>query len=728
VRWRLGGWILLMLLGALAIVPPAMAHAFLVQSDPAPGSQLEAPPRWVRLWFSEPVDPALSRIEVYDKARRRVDRGDLIADPNDPRRLQIALEPIPEGAYTVVWQAFSRVDGHLTRGFFSFAVGRAVIPGASASTVSFPLWALGLQGIHRLAFLIGFGLLIFYEWIFRPAVETLGPTGQPLAWIGARRIHAVFLFALMAEGLQAIAQFLALTPDLPPTAQSALLERVGTEALIRGAMISGAMLMGMAPRGAQRSLRLPRALLVLGALGTFSTTSHGAALGTFSAWLFDFLHRVWAALWIGGLFGLAGTLGTLRVLPPGTRRLYLAIAVPRFSRLALLSVIGLAITGLYNAWIEVGTPDWIWRTSYGRLLIAKSALLTLLLPIAAWNRFRMQPRFAQGNGHAEQAIGPFQKLVLGEVLGVIAIVALAIGLAATPPPRSLPSTGAVAPARILLGRPAEDLRLRLALIPSDTPRRFEIEITDPRGSPLPDLQRVIMELTLLDSDIGVRRVRAQLQPDGHWLAEETLSLPGFWRIRVIVRRQGREDVSSDFPFYQPGGPLATASNDPQALALLQRADEAMNRLQTARMEEELNDGDGRVLFATYAFQAPDRMRLQIEGGASSITIGKVQYVEEDGRWQMLTLADPFRFPDFQNARTVEAARLGREEPLGEARTRVVVARALSGRLTLAFWIDEDNFHLHQVMMAGPGHFMVQRYRDFNAPLAIEPPADAPRAP
>lgn len=122
------------------------------------------------------------------------------------------------------------------------------------------------------------------------------------------------------------------------------------------------------------------------------------------------------------------------------------------------------------------------------------------------------------------------------------------------------------------------------------------------------------------------------------------------------------------------------------------------------------------------------MRLQIEGGASSIAIGKVQYVKENGQWQTLTLAEPFRFPDFQNARTVEAARFGREEPLGEARTRVVVARALSGRLALAFWIDEDDSHPHQVMMAGPGHFMVQRYRDFNAPLAIEPPADAPRAP
>lgn len=721
VRALRGLMLLLAGIGLLTSAPPAQAHAFLVQSDPAPGARLETPPRQVRLWFSEPVDPRLSGIEVYDAARRRVDRGDLTADPADPRRLQVTLEPLSEGAYTVVWQAFSRVDGHLTRGFFGFAVGQAAIPTASGVATALPLWAAGAQGVHRIVFLILVGLLLFHEWVFRPAAEAAGPAGAPLARLGARGLLLALAVGWIAEALQAAAQVSALGRDLPPTAQAALLERVGGEALARGAMVGGAaFLTGVAPEAAA-GLGLPKVLLALGALAIFSLTSHGAAVGALPVWLADFLHRTAAAFWAGGLFGMAAALGALRALPPEARRMWLAAAVPRFSRLAFLAVFLLALTGLYHAWVEVGTPDRLMGTLYGRLLIAKSSLLLMLLPIAAWNRFRMRPRLAEATAEALRFLPPFRTLVLIEAVGVAAIVALAAGLAGTPPPRVVPAAQAAPPALILLGRPAADVRLRVTLAPADAPRRLEIEVSDPAGNPLPDLQRVIVELTLLDSDIGARRVQAQRQPDGRFRVEEALSLPGFWRIRTIVRRQGREDVASDFPFYRPGGALEAGPSDPQALDLLRRADARMNRLRSVRMEEALNDGDGRALFAVYAFQAPDRMRVQIEGGATATTIGNVQFVEENGKPMTLTLAVPFVFPDFRNAEGVEVARLGRTERLGEIPTQVVVARGRSTGLALAFWIAEADARLLQVMMVGPGHFMVQRYLDFDAPLNIERP-------
>ncbi len=137
------------------------------------------------------------------------------------------------------------------------------------------------------------------------------------------------------------------------------------------------------------------------------------------------------------------------------------------------------------------------------------------------------------------------------------------------------------------------------------------------------------------------------------------------------------------------------------------------------MEEELNDGDGRALFAVYAFQAPDRMRVQIEGGATSPIIGNVQYIEENGKPMTLTLAVPFAFPDFRNADLVGTARLGRPERLGEIPTQGV--RGRSTGLAMAFWIAEADARLLQGMMAGPGHWMVQRDRDFDAPLNIERP-------
>jgi len=115
------------------------------------------------------------------------------------------------------------------------------------------------------------------------------------------------------------------------------------------------------------------------------------------------------------------------------------------------------------------------------------------------------------------------------------------------------------------------------------------------------------------------------------------------------------------------------------------------------------------------------MRVQLEGGSAAILIGKTQYVQEGGRWTALALAEPFRFPDFHYAESVEAAHVGPEEVLEGNPTRVIVARGRAGGLAFAFWIDRRDFHLHQVLMAGPGHLMAQRYFDFDAPLSVEPP-------
>jgi copper resistance protein C len=102
---------------------PAQAHAFLDHASPAVGSTVPAPPANVALWFTQHIEAAFSTATVTNAAGQRVDRGDAHIAADNPAELQLGLQPLPAGTYTVHWHVVS-VDTHTTEGTFSFDVGR----------------------------------------------------------------------------------------------------------------------------------------------------------------------------------------------------------------------------------------------------------------------------------------------------------------------------------------------------------------------------------------------------------------------------------------------------------------------------------------------------------------------------------------------------------------------------------------------------------------------------
>ncbi|MBV9492178.1 MAG: copper resistance protein CopC [Verrucomicrobia bacterium] len=115
-------WCWLLALWLLAGVPcSGWAHAFLDHAEPAVGSHVHAAPARVTLWFTEKLEPALSRVQVFDASGQEVDRRDVRADPADPAILEVSLPPLKPGKYKVSWRAVS-VDTHVTTGTFGFDV------------------------------------------------------------------------------------------------------------------------------------------------------------------------------------------------------------------------------------------------------------------------------------------------------------------------------------------------------------------------------------------------------------------------------------------------------------------------------------------------------------------------------------------------------------------------------------------------------------------------------
>ena len=106
------------------------------------------------------------------------------------------------------------------------------------------------------------------------------------------------------------------------------------------------------------------ATLVVAALLTsfISLFSHAQAV-TGMATGADWLHLLMTAIWLGGLIQLAAVLPVLGREPQATGAVDRLIA--QFSIVARVAVAVIVLTGLYAAWLQVGSLDALLTTLYG---------------------------------------------------------------------------------------------------------------------------------------------------------------------------------------------------------------------------------------------------------------------------------------------------------------------------------------------------------------------------
>lgn len=108
---------------ALLLLVPAegWSHAYLVRSAPAARAVVSRSPERVQLWFNERLEPAYSRVSVWNREAERVDAGDVEVAPPERTRLSVGVPPLPAGTYTVKYRVLS-VDGHVVEAEFAFTV------------------------------------------------------------------------------------------------------------------------------------------------------------------------------------------------------------------------------------------------------------------------------------------------------------------------------------------------------------------------------------------------------------------------------------------------------------------------------------------------------------------------------------------------------------------------------------------------------------------------------
>jgi copper resistance protein C len=103
----------------LLLIQGGWAHAFVDHTEPAVGSQINGAPIQVKIWFTEKLEPALSKIQVFNISGLEVDKRDVKIDPSNAALLTVSLPELKPGKYKVLWRAVS-VDTHVTTGNFTF--------------------------------------------------------------------------------------------------------------------------------------------------------------------------------------------------------------------------------------------------------------------------------------------------------------------------------------------------------------------------------------------------------------------------------------------------------------------------------------------------------------------------------------------------------------------------------------------------------------------------------
>ena len=277
----------------------------------------------------------------------------------------------------------------------------------------------------------------------------------------------------------------------------------------------------------------------------------------------DVFHIGGASAWLGGLLILA-----VAVVPTVDFDV-LDRVVPRFSRLALVCITAVALSGAFQAYRQVGSISALRSTTYGHLLLAKLIAFAALIVVAAFsleivNRWYRLPEFDEdevaliaasaqepaAGGVAlltkpeidddsasdprvelddESARRRLRRTVRAEVL--IAVVILAItALLVDARPAYEATTGPV-----YATLKTSHLWFDVVIAPGKTgPNDVHLTATTPTGGIASPLE-MSMELTNAAHDVGPLKVDFLVAGPGHELANGfQIPFAGQWRVTVTA--------------------------------------------------------------------------------------------------------------------------------------------------------------------------------------------------
>lgn len=461
--------VLLLLASTTAPLNVAYPHGTLRRSVPAKHEHLPAVPRDLRLTFTERVELTFARLSLVGP-RGAVPLGPLSLLPDSATVLIAPITgPLIEGAYTVRWQV-AGADGHPVRGEYTFfiAPGAAglprranddapantethhdptTFPESSSFSADSPLYA----AIRWATFVALLGIIgaIAFRIVLKIMALQREPAGEGIYSEASTRtagLGFVLAVGLLVVGVvRLIAQSYALHgagSALDTTLIAAMLTRTvwGTGWLLQLAGTAVVLVGFPLVRRTNQAGWLVAAVGAVILAFTPGLSGHAAATERFAPLpvITDALHVIGAAGWLGSLlFVVAVGVPVALRLQPATRAGAVAALVNAFSPTALFFA-GLTVaTGVFAAWLHLGSIPALWETAYGKTLLVKLALLSGVFGTGAYNWLRVKPALGE-----EVATSRLRRSATFELAVGIVVLAVTAVLVATGTPAAMPDNAA----------------------------------------------------------------------------------------------------------------------------------------------------------------------------------------------------------------------------------------------------------------------------------------------
>ena len=546
---------------AAAYAPGALAHSVLIGTQPGNDQVVPASPDEVLLEFNEPVDASLGSLRVFDGQGREVDGGAV----TQPAATEVAVgidSTLAPGTYTVAWRVVS-ADSDPISGAFVFHVLERGVGAANVSIDALTGTSEAVDILFTTGRFFDFALLLVVVGGSAVLVVAL-PTAP---WHVRRRLYGVL--AALAGALAAVpllnilmqgatAGGLSLADAFSWSLFRSVLETdFGEVMLIQSALAVTLALAALALRYAEGRDRRPLTALTL-ALGaglslTPSFSGHARPLGGLGL-ASDILHVIAAALWTGGLAFLV-----IALLMAEADRWPLATrAVPRFSNMAVGSVVALLVAGIISAYLELRTWSALWDNRYGLLVLTKIILVVPLLGLGAYNNRYAVPRLKAGVASVLER-QRFLRIAGAELLIMVAIVAVTAVLVNSEPARMLAMEASAGDHTVMPGMemPAEhepfegavqlgDMEAVVVVDPAMSGENtITVTLMDPAAAE--GLSEVSVAASLPSRNIGPLDLKAKPDPaePGSYVVESaSLSIAGEWDLRIEAL-QGEFDLLTD---------------------------------------------------------------------------------------------------------------------------------------------------------------------------------------
>ncbi len=420
------GMLLLYALSSIVVPQPvALAHAFVIGSDPVDGSTVPTAPSVVRIYFDAPISPA-SAAYVYSPQEQIVNASHSIIPKNNPRELDTPLKnpsQLPLGSYTVRWTALADEDGHTTHGVIGFNIGQSstglpgvTILGPSTSNILPTLDLLGIllvawEWLVLLALVFWIGILIA-EGIVLNGVERAfalltraRKQAQPLGWLCLAALLVGEVITLVLRATQFSQSLNGNNIDFSVPGQILTRSTYGSLWLARIALLLVAAgflwwTSRQRDKAAKPARRYTITWLALAGLLllTYALSSDAAQLAQphISAIILDWLYLAALCTWLGGLAYLGYIL--LPLLPtvePDRRAETLTTLLRRLQPLMLSAVGVLLVSGFYLSEVSLTGIQQFITEPYGRTLLVQWALIAIMIAITVYVFFVLRPKLAR---------------------------------------------------------------------------------------------------------------------------------------------------------------------------------------------------------------------------------------------------------------------------------------------------------------------------------------------